>query len=588
MMNVMIRAATILIAVLSVPVHALADGTVTLCNLDNQVGPVMGPLPALNLRDALAGGGRITFRCPPNTVMKLTTAHLVARAFTLDGGNNITLDGGGTTNFLESNGGNFQIALRDLEIRNTRIPTEIVLRPGFATSTVVSNGASLTLDNVTVVGVSNAFQATSITASGGLFRGNRGPVMRGQTVSVDGARFDDNDGAPITNLSRAIRVGNFPQEPVPIPGVLTIVNTVFEKNRHVDWTGALTIKGSTFSFNGRSERAGGALAIDGAATISKTIFSGNTAVNGGAIITTGGGLSLRRVVFESNRATGDGGAVYADNTTNPPSTITVSASSFRLNSAARGGAVLLEAKSTGRVLLNGQAVTFAANTAASEGGAIHAGAGGVSLLRALLVSNHSGTVGSAVFAVGPETSPSLFANALLIRNKADQGFALVIGSAKLLNVTAADNTGSMLVQPTSIPGGGAGSVFMVNTVLSSGSGRNCEVAPGAAPPEDGGANIQFPDSTCGGFPVADPQIDTHGVPAPGSLVQSAGIDSVCVNTPIGRRDLYGHHRPQGQHCTIGAVEGTLEREALVELHAVREVPAGLQELLHLLTPKPQN
>jgi len=571
---------------LILPISAKADGLVTLCGADDQVGPVAGPVAPLNLRDAILGGGLVTFRCPDNTVIRVTHVHAVNHALTIDGGNKVTLDAGNVTGMLESDGGRYAIGLQNLKIRNARKPDD---SPGSLplvspTSGVLGNAWSTTLDNVLIEGSTNPIEATYVLATGSRFQGNRGVILRGETITVRDSNFQDNDGLPISNSTRPLLINNRPFGRVPISGTLEITATQFQNNNHVDWTGKLYVAGSGFTRNGRGAHAGGAISADGNTTIVKTLFAENSAVNGGAIIVTSGGLSLRRVVFERNQASNDGGAIYADNSGDQPIAVEVSATTFRSNTAARGGAILLEAASHGPLSLNGQAVTFATNTATAEGGAVHAASGAVSLIRVVLVGNQAGSLGSAVFASGPNTAPSLFANALVTRNKAGSGFGVVVGAARFINVTLADNAGGLLIQPTKLRDGSSGRVALVNTVLTGNASRNCEAAVGATLPQDGGSNMQFPGATCGTLTVADPQLDSFGVPAPGSPVLNTGNDGVCVAAPISRRDLFGHHRPLAQHCTIGAVEGDLEREALQALRGAREIPAALEPLWRVLNP----
>lgn len=46
-----------------------ADAVVTLCSTDTQAGG------GVNMRDAIAGGGKITFACPAGAVIRVTQRH---------------------------------------------------------------------------------------------------------------------------------------------------------------------------------------------------------------------------------------------------------------------------------------------------------------------------------------------------------------------------------------------------------------------------------------------------------------------------------------------------------------------------------
>jgi len=53
------------------------------------------------------------------------------------------------------------------------------------------------------------------------------------------------------------------------------------------------------------------------------------------------------------------------------------------------------------------------------------------------------------------------------------------------------------------------------------------------------------------------QLDYFFVPEPGSPVIAAGDDSICTSPAVGAKDVFGAHRPQSRHCSIGAVEGNI-------------------------------
>src|SRR5690349_192616 len=98
---------------------AAADTVVTLCHIDGEVGVVPGSLPPRNLRDAAAAGGRVTFACPPNTVIRITKPLNVVSVTEIDGGNRVTLDGAGTSQILTADGGpdGRNLAVRNLTIQ---------------------------------------------------------------------------------------------------------------------------------------------------------------------------------------------------------------------------------------------------------------------------------------------------------------------------------------------------------------------------------------------------------------------------------------------------------------------------------------
>ncbi len=74
-----------------------------------------------------------------------------------------------------------------------------------------------------------------------------------------------------------------------------------------------------------------------------------------------------------------------------------------------------------------------------------------------------------------------------------------------------------------------------------------------------GHNLQLSGNACG-------SIDSSVFPIPGpfyaplrplSPAGNGGDNALCMAAPINGRDIFGTHRPQGEACSIGAVEGDL-------------------------------
>jgi len=190
-------------------------------------------------------------------------------------------------------------------------------------------------------------------------------------------------------------------------GVLTVSATTFSGNSAVDGGaidngdkggGVLVVSGSTFIGNSAASDGG---AIDdadkgsGTATVSGSAFSQNKAGDGGAIDDGDNGGSGTATVsgstFYANIASHDGGAI--DNGERGSATVTVSTSSFTADSAhGDGGAIDNGDKGSGNLLLS--ASTFSADTASVDGGAIDNADSGKGTLKAS-VSTFSGNVASA-------------------------------------------------------------------------------------------------------------------------------------------------------------------------------------------------
>lgn len=82
---------------------------------------------------------------------------------------------------------------------------------------------------------------------------------------------------------------------------------------------------------------GGAFRSNGKIEVTDSLFGSNSAQYGGAIAVVAGSLLVQNVTFTNNAARDQGGAIHADNGT----LVTISSSSFNLNDAHNGGAVLV-------------------------------------------------------------------------------------------------------------------------------------------------------------------------------------------------------------------------------------------------------
>ncbi len=133
------------------------------------------------------------------------------------------------------------------------------------------------------------------------------PALYSQSVAtVNASIFSGNPGGGISNVQ----------------GMLTVSESTFSGNTASVGAGVYTsglvavttINSSTFSSNTASSAGGAIFTIDGRATISDTIITGNSAATGGGIYngwfsTT---TTITATVFSSNTGTTDGGALATD------------------------------------------------------------------------------------------------------------------------------------------------------------------------------------------------------------------------------------------------------------------------------------
>jgi predicted outer membrane repeat protein len=285
-----------------------------------------------NLDDALAIGNEITFDCgpAPMTIFIGTTKHIQTDV-TIDGGNLITLDGGGMNRLFYNQN---KLTLKNLTLNNAATTTD-----GGPAVKSDYGSTGLTLDHVTVT---NNF--------------------------VDFPQANGGDGGGAI-ASRG--------------GVLTITNSIF-KNNHVYNGGGgavhavdttMTITDTLFENNSGSKPGlGGAVFADG--------------IQPGAV---SGALVFQRVDFINNNAQGQGGAVFTYLRPNQPGSIVVFEDVNFINNHvtyddkgdAFGGGLR---HGNGIMLMDG--VLFSGNSAQRQGGGIFIGeASNVKLNNATLTGN---------------------------------------------------------------------------------------------------------------------------------------------------------------------------------------------------------
>jgi predicted outer membrane repeat protein len=544
------RRLVIALAVLLLPSLAQAGGRVTLCNTDVDGA---GPIPiGLNLRDALAGGGTVTFACKPGTTITVTMTHNVTGDTIVDGGDSVTLK----TNSIHAM---FLVSGR-LQLRNLALSNPFSsIGPVNGPIGIGTGPGLISIDNSQVRGSSTPFQVDTIRIGTSTFEGNHGfSIISARVALIFKSTFANNDAVVL----RSPRT----QDPAR-PSVSVIGETTFSHNQMaVWWVGELHVSKSTFTDHDNHGRLGGALRVQGAVVIDHSRFDRNHAVAGGGIWMDAGTLSLRRVVFHENAATSDGGAIGQGET--GENSIVSMYGTFEGNTAVRGGAIKLGTPGA-QTSLQGGPNTFARNEA-SLGGAVYSEYGRMQLARAVFTDNKAALEGGAVYAPR-RGSPvaAMFANSLLVRNSAPDGSAVSGSALTLINSTIADNKGvAISMKPLShfSDPGARGEVRLTNALITNNSGGNCAALPSGYVTLHNGHSLQFPGNSCGaGVKVGDPLLDGLFVPGPGSPAFDGGDNLVCGAAPISAKDIYAARRPQGKFCAIGAVEGDIDPRLLSSL-----------------------
>ena len=204
-------------------------------------------------------------------------------------------------------------------------------------------------------GAINATEKGSMTVTNGTFTsnssGNGGAVYNKGTLTVDGGSFTNNSstgvGGAITNSG----------------GTLTVTDVAFSGNR------AGTNGGAIYSNKANSTQGEHELTITGGSFTNNEAGTDGKAHNGGAIFagqdTT---LTVEGTSFEGNKASGNGGAVAADN-----ESIFTDVTFANNTAAVDGGAFYISGREVDKVTFAGN-VAFTNNTANGVQNDIHFGA----------------------------------------------------------------------------------------------------------------------------------------------------------------------------------------------------------------------
>lgn len=358
------------------------------------------------LNGALAGGGTVTFNCGAGAVIPITSTKTLTTTTTIDGtGQNITLDGGGTTRLFNTT---YQFASFTLTFRS------LTLRNGFASDF----GGAIRLayqDFVTTLVIENVTFANNVCGQAGNDVGGGALYAQGGLVTIRNSAFLANRGG------NGGAIGN-------LQARFTIEDTLFEGNAtnghvgqggnggaiYIDGSsnGPLVIRRSTFRANTASW-IGGAIhtymyAGSSSMTVEDSLFENNTTeANGGAVYHQNGGLTIARSTFSGNQTRGQGGALWllqATPTTIVNSTFTGNRANGiapNFGSTGLGGAILINDNTAATITH----CTIANNHADWVGGAITGG--GNATLRGSVVANNTAANGGNPWNIGKNCSTQL-------------------------------------------------------------------------------------------------------------------------------------------------------------------------------------
>ncbi len=477
----------------------------------NVVGTGAGTCTEALFTAAIAKGGIITFNCGGAATIPITSEKelVTSGPTTIDGGGNITLDGGGATRILHFNGGNYRttktvVTLQNLTLAHAKATgTKISAPASCSQGYEIDGGGGAVLVNDGVLHVIDCtFESNAAASPGPDVAGGAIYATGSLGVTIVGSTFVGN------TASNGGAVGSLNSD-------LSLANDTFSNNEATG-SGANSIDTSVCDAGGGEVGDGGnggAISIDGgsdgALSVCGATFSHNASgALGGALFRTPDGATqtstFHQCSFESNTAVQGGGAFYFHN-----STLVVEASTFANNSAPGAGAI--QADGTTLTFTND---TFAGNQATKGlGGAISLFGNGGTLTNCTFANNTS-SAGSGYFAA-----------------------AIAGGDTFTINNTLFDD----------------------NTTQDPGSAMQCQDSA------TGTGDLQWPkthvvgtanDTPCvTGITFADPQLGAladNGGPTqtllPATASPAAGIGTNCPAT-----DQRGQPRPS-TGCTAGAVE----------------------------------
>jgi len=282
-----------------------AGGVVTNCANDTQ------------LAGLLSGGGTITFNCAgmgaAATILFTATRTISSpTSVTIDGGNLITLSGGGVRRLFIVAGG------ASLSLLNITLTAGSDFGGG-----AVQNDGTLTVTDARLTGNTASGQFGGAIKNTGTLRLTGSQLTGNSAPSGYGGAIDSAETTSLVVVERTIFTNN-----TAGLGGGAIANN-----------GTLQISDSTFSGNSAgSGYGGGAVENTGPLTISASTFNGNSAGKGGAVYNEGGSTTITNSTFSANTANKSpftGGGLHNQSGTTA-GTLRLSASTLHNNSAPGG------------------------------------------------------------------------------------------------------------------------------------------------------------------------------------------------------------------------------------------------------------
>jgi hypothetical protein len=447
-----------------------------------------------------SGGGTITFDCGTATIAS-TSAKSVSTTVTIDGGDAITFDGGGTSPFLQVFA-SANLTLKRLVLQNGSFdghrPLEnfgglsldaVVLRDSGSTESAIFNQGTLSISDSMLTG---NIVAGELVDGGAILSDGIGVTIVGTTMANNSV----NNGTSRTGGAIAIESGD-----LTISGSELLSNVGFDGGAIYIASSAGTVDIRSSTFSGNQAAYGAAIENWGSATsVSNSTIADNIAANdGGGIWTVAGSLTLTGVEFDTNSAGTSGGGVscYGD-------ALTVSASTFFGNASGSDGGGIYST-----CTLVAQNVTLVDNSATNSGGGLYQNNDADSTLVFGTLDGNTGTFGGGLYNEGAATGVLHVANTLVLASGGGNCDGVFTSGG--YNISDDTNCGSGFSGPGDI--NGSGPLAMLDFAAYGGPVRT-------EPPVAGNPAIDH-------VPVASctPAVDARGVARPfGSACDTGAVE----------------------------------------------------------------
>ena len=232
-------------------------------------------------------------------------------------------------------------------------------------------------------------------------------------------------------------------------------------------SGTANFNNTTFSSCYTSGNGGAILITGGTVTVRSSDISGSSAVYGGGIALTGGSATISSTVFKGNSATYGGGVYSSSGLTIAENTEFNNTTALSPNTADRGGALYVDG---GTANISGANVSFTQNNA-DYGGALYAARGvtNISGYGALFTENVASSDGGAIYA-GSNAALNLTGDNLQITsNTATEGDGGGIYLASSVNLTLSSAESLLRNNQSLVGNGGAIYANGSNTLTLSGA-----------------------------------------------------------------------------------------------------------------------